>query len=99
MCADAHIVDLWVTVGYDIGCDWNAGEKYLENLQSKVSSVDECKKLCEDADGCQSIIFYYTNGWCSHLSTQCTRVIDLRQNTVVLRLSTTGSGITVTSNS
>ena len=51
-------------------CDNRAGEVYLRNSPGKLSSLDLCKKSCQDAAGCRSIT-YFKSGWCSHYSTSC----------------------------
>ena len=61
----------WIKIGILAECDTDAGEKYMQNSPGKGLNLEQCKKSCEDATGCQSIV-YVTNGWCSHYSTPCT---------------------------
>merc|ERR1712187_554352 len=61
----------WWEIGSSAACDTKAGEVYLKNSPGKVSSLDRCKRSCEDATACQSIT-YFKSGWCSHFSTPCT---------------------------
>ena len=85
----AHPVNVrhtWVTVGNNIDCSGKSGEIFLQSSRPKISSVDQCKQLCRDADGCQSITYFRNTGWCSHFSTPCTNTIAYSQPTVVLRL-------------
>merc|ERR1712032_109029 len=62
----------WKDVGAKVVCDVSAGEVYLQSSPGKVSALDECKKLCEDAASCQSITFF-KSGWCSHFASECTK--------------------------
>ena len=61
---------MWREVGSNTACDTDAGEVYMETSPGKGSSLEECKRSCENAAGCQSIM-YLKNGWCSHFSTSC----------------------------
>ena len=76
----------WVIVGNNIDCDWTAGEKYMQSSHPKISTVQECQKLCIDTDGCQSITYFLNSGRCSHFSTPCTKTINYSEKTVVFRL-------------
>jgi len=62
----------WRVIGTKTACDTGAGEVYLPNSPGKGQTLSQCKKSCEDAAGCQSITYYYSNKWCSHFSTACT---------------------------
>ena len=53
-------------------CDAGAGEIYLGASSKQVSDEEACKKSCEDAAACKGITFY-SSGWCSHFSTECTK--------------------------
>ena len=79
----------WVGVGYNDGlnakCDTNAGEVYRSQSPGKLSSLESCKKSCQDDTGCQSIT-YHKSGWCSHFSTPCTKIVWERSGAVSLRI-------------
>ena len=77
---------IWQDVGPNAACDASAGEVYLTNSPGKGLSLDECKKTCEGALGCQSITLSAKTGYCSHLSTACTNT-KARKGFVALRLS------------
>ena len=77
----------WREVGSKQICDVNAGETYLSKSPGKVSNLEECKKSCEDASGCQSIT-YFKSGWCSHFGTACTKTKKNSKVVIALRLST-----------
>lgn len=62
----------WRDVRSGIECDESAGEIYLRSSSGKVSSLEQCKSLCESMPACQSIT-YFANGWCSHYSTLCSK--------------------------
>ena len=62
----------WREVGSRVQCDTSNGEVFMFSSPSEaVPNLDECKQLCEDTEGCQSIT-YFKSGWCSHFSTPCT---------------------------
>ena len=62
----------WEAVASDSACDGRAGESYMRaDSAGKVPSIEECKRMCEDTDECQSIT-YYNTGWCSLFETLCT---------------------------
>ena len=77
---------VWVEVGTNVACTISAGMTYLQSSQPRISSVEECKQLCQYADGCQSITYFQNSKWCSHFSTPCTN-IKWSKNTVSYRLS------------
>ena len=66
-------------------CDIASGEKYLGESSKQVSDEEACKKSCEDAAACKSITFY-SSGWCSHFSTECTKT-KADGNAISIRLS------------
>ena len=81
----------WVEVGVHVKCDASAGEIYLEHSHSTVYSLDQCKTLCEDAVGCQSITYsiissFPYSAWCSLFSTPCTTT-RVESKAVALRLT------------
>ena len=80
----------WREVGSKRVCDVSAGETYLSKSPGKVSNLEECKKTCEDASGCQSIT-YFKSGWCSHFGTACTKTKKNNKAVTALRLSTATS--------
>merc|ERR1712032_251736 len=80
----------WREVGSKRVCDVSAGETYLSKSPGKVSNLEECKKTCEDASGCQSIT-YFKSGWCSHFGTACTKTKKNNKVVIALRLSTGAS--------
>ena len=63
----------WSNARYSSECYVGAGEVYMRNSPGKGLSLEQCKKSCVDAAGCQSIT-YFDSGWCSHFSTPCTKV-------------------------
>merc|ERR1712226_898691 len=65
----------WTQVGTQVECDAAKGELYLKNSSGKVSSIEQCRKSCEDSAGCKSIT-YFKSGFCGHFSTMCTNVVD-----------------------
>ena len=75
----------WREVGSKRVCDVSAGETYLSKSPGKVSNLEECKKTCEDASGCQSIT-YFKSGWCSHFGTACTKTKKNSKAVIALRL-------------
>ena len=77
----------WREVGSKQICDVSAGEVYLSKSPGKVSNLEECKKSCEHASGCQSIT-YFKSGWCSHFGTACTKTKKNSKVVIALRLST-----------
>merc|ERR1711939_1006437 len=64
--------DPWGEAGSKSQCDTGAGEEYLANSPGKVSSLDECKELCQGEAACRSITYFTNTRWCSHYSTACT---------------------------
>ena len=62
----------WAGRSKNSECDIASGEKFLCASSKKVSDEEACKKSCEDAAACKSITFY-SSGWCSHFSTECTK--------------------------
>ena len=79
---------LWGHIHQTAECHVSGGEVYLENSPGKVASLDQCKKSCENAAGCQSIT-YFNSGWCSHFSTPCTKT---KLNNKAVALACGGSG-------
>ena len=71
-----------VDVVWNRECDQGAGEVYLKNSPGQVSSLQQCKKSCEDAAACSSIT-YYNSGLCNHFSTWCANT-KRNTNTVAL---------------
>merc|ERR1711939_1028316 len=80
----------WREVGSKQICDVSAGETYPSNSPGKVSNLEECKKSCGDASGCQSIT-YFKSGWCSHFGTACAKTKKNNKVVIALRLSTATS--------
>jgi len=75
----------WVDRFANTAC--GASEIYLGASSKHVSNIDACKKSCEDAAACTSITFY-SSGWCSHFSTECTKGNDIPySNAISIRLS------------
>ena len=70
-------------------CDIVSGEKFLFKSSKLVSNEKACKKSCEDAAACKSITFY-SSGWCSHFSTECTKT-KADSNAISIRLSRAGT--------
>ena len=62
--------DAWRSFGANTECDAGAGEKYRGQSSGKQSSLALCKQSCQNEDACKSIT-YYSSGWCSHFSTDC----------------------------
>merc|ERR1712046_122223 len=56
--------------GADTACDQGAGEEYYAQSSGVQASLDLCKKSCQDVAACKAIT-YYSSGWCSHYSTDC----------------------------
>ena len=86
----SHIISVdtlrrWVEVGINTACDGRAGEVYMQNSPGKVSSLEQCRKSCQDSAVCQSIT-YFRSGWCSHFSTPCTYT-KINNKAVALRLN------------
>jgi len=73
----------WTSAVSNSQCDTRAGEVFLKSSPGKGSSLDQCKKSCEDAGDCQSIT-YFKNGYCGHFSTLCTKT-KTKRKAVVLR--------------
>ena len=63
----------WQQVQSNTACDTTKGELFMNSSRKRISSLEECKKLCEAAAGCQSIT-YYKGGYCGHYSTSCMKV-------------------------
>jgi len=63
---------VWRKTGSNVECDTNAGESYLKTSPGRGSTLEQCKKACEDSAACQSIT-YFRSGWCSHFSTPCSK--------------------------
>ena len=82
----------WVVLGFNLECDTKAGEVYLQQSPGKVSSLERCKKSCQDSASCRSITFY-GSGWCSHYSTQCNKV-KTKNKAVALQLAVDGETTT-----
>ena len=61
----------WEQGSTNAKCNQAAGEVALKKSSVMVSSLEQCKKSCEDAAGCRSIT-YFATGWCAHFSTPCT---------------------------
>ena len=79
---------VWKLVGSETACDTSAGEIYLERSSKFLTSIDDCKTLCTDTIGCQSVTFFIS-GWCGLFSTSCVRT----------RKSTKAAAYHLTSNS
>merc|ERR1712037_593444 len=62
---------------------------------TRVSTIDKCKKSCEDAAGCQSVT-YFKNGWCSHFSTSCKKI---KRNLNAVAVSLVAQSLNLNSNS
>ena len=75
----------WAGRSKNSACDAGSGEKYLSTSSKLVSDEEACKKSCEDAAACKSITFY-SSGWCSHFSTECTKT-KADGNAISIRLS------------
>ena len=60
----------WAAILKSTACNARAGEKYLSASSKKVSNEEACKQSCEAVTACRSITFW-SNGWCSHFSTEC----------------------------
>ena len=75
----------WAATLKNIACNAHAGEKYLSASSKKVSDEDACKRSCEDAAACRSITFW-SNGWCSHFSTEC-KARNADSNAISIQLS------------
>jgi len=71
----------WTSAVSNTQCDTGAGEVFLGS-PGKVSSLDTCKKSCEDSGDCQSIT-YFKNGYCSLFSTPCTKTKNKRKAVVL----------------
>ena len=71
-------------------CDTSAGEVPLRKSSLMTSSLNRCKKACENAAGCQSVT-YYNNGWCAHFSTKCTRTKRNTKTVVVVQVASSGT--------
>ena len=71
MTQPENVKPTWREIGPNTACDMNAGEVYLEHASAPVSSLEECKRLCENNVACRSITLF-SNGWCGLFSTSCT---------------------------
>merc|ERR1712037_877476 len=76
-------------------CDTRFGEVILKRSSTRVSTIDKCKKSCEDAAGCQSVT-YFKNGWCSHFSTSCKKI---KRNLNAVAVSLVAQSLNLNSNS
>jgi len=65
-----------------VQCNARQREVILKRSSTRVSTIDKCKKSCEDAAGCQSVT-YFKNGWCSHFSTPCTKIKKSKKTVAV----------------
>ena len=61
----------WVALSPNTECDAGGGEVYRSQSPGILSNIAACKKSCEDVAECKSITFF-SSGWCSHFSTECT---------------------------
>ena len=75
----------WAAILKNTACNARAGEKYLSASSKKVSDEEACKQSCEDAAACRSITFW-SNGWCSHFSTEC-KARKADSNAISIQLS------------
>ena len=62
----------WGRASQDVKCNQGAGEVPLKKSSVMASSLEQCKKSCEDAAGCRSVTYFKTK-WCAHFSTPCTK--------------------------
>merc|ERR1719174_1247112 len=62
---------IWGQGSANVRCNQAAGEVRLPKSSVMTSSLEKCKKSCEDTAGCRSITYFKTN-WCTHFSTPCT---------------------------
>ena len=62
---------VWGQGSADVKCNQAAGEVRMRKSSVMTSSLEKCKKSCEDTAGCRSITYFKTN-WCTHFSTPCT---------------------------
>ena len=74
----AIVTRTWSEVGSKIACDASAGEVYMEDLSAPAQSLQQCKTLCENTSGCQSITLF-VSGWCGLFSTRCTKTKQTKQ--------------------
>ena len=72
MTYPAGMRHIWVQLGSNTMCDAGAGEKYMPKTSQSASSIEACEKFCQDDSECRSIT-YFSSGWCSHFSTECTK--------------------------
>ena len=75
----------WQQLGSNSRCNTAAGEVYRGKQSRMVADIEACKKSCEGDAGCKSITFY-SSGWCSHFSTECTKTTT-DSNAISIRLS------------
>ena len=73
-------------------CDTSAGEVPLRKSSLMTSSLNQCKKSCEDTAGCQSIT-YFNNGWCAHFSTKCTSTRNNKKTVVAVQVARSGTTV------
>ena len=78
-CRQAHALihctdnpGAWKSFGANTECNAGAGEKYRGQSSGQQSSLDLCKQSCQNEAACKSIT-YYSSGWCSHFSTDCSK--------------------------
>ena len=81
---------MWEEVGSNTKCDADAGEAYQSQPSGKVADIAACQKSCENDADCNSITFF-TDGFCSHFSTGCTKT-KADGNAISLRLGTATGG-------
>ena len=62
----------WGPASPNVKCNQGAGEVPLKASSTMASSLEQCKKSCEDTVGCRSVTYFKT-GWCAHFSTPCTK--------------------------
>merc|ERR1712032_855150 len=78
----------WAGRSVNTACDAGSGEKFLSTSSKRMSNEEACKKSCEGAAACKSITFY-SSGWCSHFSTECTKT-KAGSNAISIRLRRAG---------
>ena len=79
----------WIKVGERVEC---RAEGDMKPSSGKLTSLEQCKKSCEDATGCQSITFY-KSGYCSNFVTTCTETNFAGKAVSSWRFSGTASGV------
>ena len=95
-CTIVNVKKSWRAIGPKTACDTSAGEVYLQDSPGTVSTLEQCKTMCEHATECQSIT-YYESGWCSHYSTPCTRTMLTRKAVALQLIADSEKGETFTS--